>query len=141
MRTTVKYMLLLQGTQAEYDAMGGKPSPGAPAWSKDDVRAMVEFMKDLNEDLESSGELVGGEGLTEPSEAGVVTADGSGRPSMSDGGYGVDRAVLAGFWLLECDSFERATEIAARVHQCPVPEGSVNHPVIVRPVGEAPPVD
>ncbi|WP_171904122.1 hypothetical protein [Streptomyces abyssalis] len=38
------------------------------------------------------------------------------------------------------ESFDRATEITARIHQCPVPAGTVSPPVIVRPVGEAPPV-
>jgi hypothetical protein len=137
----MKYMLMLQGTQADYDAMTGSPSPGSPSWSKEDTQAMLDFMQKLNEDLAASGELVDGQGLTAPSEAAMVSADKDGRPVMSDGGYGVNQEVLAGYWVLDCKSLERATEIAARVHQCPVPEGTTNYPVIVRPVGEAPEVD
>jgi hypothetical protein len=133
-------MLMLQGVQADYDAMSGSPAPGAPAWSKDDLQAMVGFMQQLNEDLAASGELIDGQGLTEPSQAAVVSAGEDGKPVLSDGAYGVDHEVLVGFWVLECESYERATEIAARVHQCPVPEGATNPPVIVRPVQQEPPV-
>jgi hypothetical protein len=138
----MKYMLMLQGTQADYDAMTGSPSPGSPAWSKEDTQAMLDFMRKLNEDLTASGELVDGQGLTAPSEAVLVSgADKDGRPVISEDGYGVNQEVLAGYWVLECKSLERATEIAARVHQCPVPEGTPDYPVIVRPIGEAPEVD
>ncbi|WP_181767562.1 YciI family protein [Streptomyces albidus (ex Kaewkla and Franco 2022)] len=135
----MKYMLMLQGSQAEYEAMGADTSSGAPVWTEEDLRAMVQFMQKLNEDLAASGELVDGQGLTEPSKAGFVTAGEDGRPVLSDEKYGVDQQVLAGYWLLECESFERATEIAARVHQCPGPQGASNPPVIVRPVAEGPP--
>lgn len=136
----MKFMLMLQATQADYDAMFGSPAPGVPAWTKDDLQAMVSFMQKLNEDLAASGELLDGQGLSGPSEAAVVTADKDGRPVVSDVAYGVDQDILAGYWLLECKNLERAKEIAARVHQCPGPEGATNPPVIVRPVQEEPPV-
>ncbi|QPP05910.1 hypothetical protein G4Z16_05300 [Streptomyces bathyalis] len=136
----MKFMIMLQGTQSEYDAMDGNASAEAPAWTKDDLKAMFGFMQKLNEDLAASGELIEGQGLTAPSEAGVVTGEKDGRPLVSRDGYGVGQEVLVGYWLLECESFDRATQIAARVHSCPVPEGAVSHPVIVRPVQEEPPV-
>jgi hypothetical protein len=136
----MKFMIMLQGTQSDYDAMNGSASKGAPVWTKDDLKAMFGFMQKLNEDLAASGEFLDGQGLTAPAQAGVVTADGNGRPVLSRDGYGVGHEVLVGYWLLECASFERATEIAARIHTCPVPEGTANPPVIVRPVQEEPPV-
>ncbi|WP_314178621.1 YciI family protein [Streptomyces winkii] len=132
-------MIMLQGTQSDYDAMNGSPSEDAPAWTKDDIQAMFGFMQKLNEDLAASGELIGGQGLTAPAEAGVVTADGDGRPVVSRDGYGVRQEVPVGYWLLECPSFERATQIAVRIQMCPVPEGTPNYPVIVRPVQAEPP--
>ncbi|MFC4496322.1 YciI family protein [Streptomyces ovatisporus] len=137
----MKYMLMIQGTQGDYDAMTGTSAPGAPAWTKEDLQAMVGFMRKLNEDLGASGELVDGQGLTAPSDGGLVTADEDGRPVVSKNGYGVEQPVIVGYWVLECRDFDRAAEIAARIHQCPVPEGSTNPPVIVRPIGEEPPVD
>lgn len=136
----MKFMLMLQGTQADYDAMSGNGSPGSPVWTKEDLEGMFQFMQTLNEDLAASGELAEGHGLTEPSQAGLVYAGDGGRPVLSDDPYGVDREVLVGFWVLDCKNFERATEIAARIQGCPVPEGSTNYAVIVRPIQEEPPV-
>jgi hypothetical protein len=133
-------MIMLQGTQSDYDAMEGSASKEAPMWTQDELQAMFRFMQKLNEDLAASGEFLEGQGLTAPSQARLVTADDNGRPVVTHDGYGEGREVLAGYWLLECESIERATEIAARVQQCPVPEGTASHPVIVRPVQEEPPV-
>lgn len=136
----MKFLIMLQGTQSDYDAMEGSTSKEAPAWTQDEVREMVRFMQKLNEDLAASGELLEGQGLTAPSQARVVTTDDNGRPVAAHDGYGEGQEVLVGYWLLECESIDRATEIAARVHRCPVPEGTSTHPVIVRPVQEEPPV-
>ncbi|WP_171904121.1 hypothetical protein [Streptomyces abyssalis] len=53
----MKFMILLQGTQSDYDAMDGSASGDTPVWTEDDVKAMVGFMGRLNEDLAASGEL------------------------------------------------------------------------------------
>lgn len=134
----MKFMILLQGTQTDYDTMGGSPSGDAPVWTGDDLKAMFGFMEQLNGDLAASGEMLDGQGLTAPADAGAVTADANGRPVVSRDVYGKDEQALVGYWLLECESFDRAAEIAARIHTCPVPDGVVSPPVIVRPVGEAP---
>ncbi len=44
--------------------------------------------------------------------------------------------MLAGYTIVECESFERATEIAARVSQCPPgrPSGAEGQNVDVRPI-------
>lgn len=136
----MKYMLMLLATQADYDAMNGKASPGAPVWSRDELRAMFRHMEALNDDLVKSGEWVDGQGLDEPSRTRLVTADADGRPAVSEGPYGEAKEFLAGYWVVNCESPERAYEIAARAHACPVPAGTAAAPpVIVRPVPDAPP--
>ena len=46
--------------------------------------------------------------------------------------------MLAGYWIVECDSFDRATEIAGRLAGCPAPEHVVaNAYADVRPIVEA----
>jgi hypothetical protein len=68
----------------------------------------------LNEDLEASGELVVTHALTPPGQGRrIPAADGTGLPT--DGPFAEVKEHLAGFYLLECESFERAAEIAARV--------------------------
>ena len=42
---------------------------------------------------------------------------------MTDGPYAEAEEVLAGYWIVECESFDRATEIAARLTSCPAPSG------------------
>jgi hypothetical protein len=136
----MKYMLMLLGTQADYEAMSGNPSPGAPAWSEDELKAMFEHMGELNDELTRKGEWVDGQGLSEPSQAKLVTADATGRPVVSDGPYGETKEFLAGYWVVDCESAERAYEIAARAYSAPVPEGTATAPpVIVRPIPDAPP--
>jgi hypothetical protein len=136
----MKYMLMLLGTQADYDAMSGAGSAGAPGWSEDELKAMFQYMGALNDDLAERGEWVDGQGLSEPSQARQVTADADGRPVVSDGPYGETKEMLAGYWVVDCDSPERAYEIAARAYACPVPAGTATPPpVVVRPVPDAPP--
>lgn len=130
----MKYLVMVQGSQAEYDAMEGKGSQAAPTWSEAEIQAMFAFMGSINNDLTASGELVDAQGLSAPAEGLAVTADGSGKPVVTKAPFGDTEEVMAGYWLLECASPERATEIAARVHTCPVPEGAANPPVIVRPI-------
>ncbi|MGP4110252.1 YciI family protein [Streptomyces sp. 4N509B] len=134
----MKYILMLTGTQADYDAMNGKGSPSAPAYSESDLKAMFDHMSALNDDLSERGELVDGQGLAEPKQARYVTASADGTPVVSDGPFGETREVLAGYWIVDVETPERAYEIAARAYQCPVPEGTPTvPPVIVRRVDEA----
>lgn len=136
----MKYMLMLMSAQKYYDAMSGNPSPGAPAWTENELKAMFQHMGAINDDLAASGELVDAQGLAEPSQTRLVTAGADGSPVVSDGPYGETKEVLAGYWIVDVETPERAYEIAARAYSCPVPEGSdPEPPVIVRPVPDGPP--
>ncbi len=53
----MKYMIMLYGSQQDYDVMAGKPTD-KPAWSAEDVAAMHEFMEPWNQELVESGEFV-----------------------------------------------------------------------------------
>jgi hypothetical protein len=135
-----KYLVMIFGNQADYDAMNGKASEGRPAWSQQDLQTMFKYMESINNDLAESGEFVDGQGLAEPSRSVVVTAGPNGAPVVSDGPYGETREVLAGYWVLDCASIERVTEIAKRVYECPLPAGTAPSDVVVRPIDEAPAV-
>ncbi|RST16284.1 hypothetical protein E2C00_11910 [Streptomyces sp. WAC05374] len=130
----MKYLVMVQGSQADYDAMGGKPSAHSPAWSEKDLQAMFAFMQEINDDLAESGELVDGQGLAEPRRTRLVSLGEDGRPVITDGPYGETKELLAGYWVLDCASLERVTEIAARVARCPQPEGAPEYPVVIRPI-------
>jgi hypothetical protein len=55
---------------------------------------------------------------------------------VTDGPYAEAQEVLAGYWVIECDSFDRATEIAARLSACPAPEH-----VRARAIADVRPID
>jgi len=130
-------MILMNSSQQDYDALAGKAAPGTPAWSADEVAAMGAFMESFTEKLAESGELVGTYGLTAPVHARRLQVQG-GVPVVTDGPYPEAQEVLAGFWIVECDSFDRATEIAARLATCPAPVGVAQAAVAdVRPIAES----
>lgn len=129
---------MVQGARADYDAMDGRASARAPAWSPEELHAMFAFMEEINTDLAASGELVDAQGLSSPADARMVTADRDGRAVVTDDPYGPNEVLMAGYWVLDCASLDRVTEIAARVARCPVPEGSREYPVVIRPIGEPP---
>lgn len=68
----------------------------------------------LNEDLMSSGEMIISGGLADPVLAKRVAVR-SGRTITSDGPFAEAKEYLAGFYLIECASIERALEVAARL--------------------------
>jgi hypothetical protein len=65
------------------------------------------------ERLTKSGELVGGAVvLAHPSNAKTVRLR-NGVPAITDGPFAEGKEVLAGYYVLDCESIERATEIVA----------------------------
>jgi len=115
----VKYMILTYASQQDYDAMAGKPGE-QPTWSAQDFAAIGTFMTALNQDLEQSGELVDTRALAAPVHTRRLTGPNA---VVTDGPYAETEEVLAGYWVVECASFDRATEIGARLGQAPAPAG------------------
>jgi hypothetical protein len=112
---TVKYLILTHGSQRDYNNLGG--APGSP-WTKEDVAALHQFMSEFNKELEESGELVEARGLPAPVHTRrVQLVDGA--PVVTDGPYAETQEVMAGYWVVECASFDRATELAVRLTGCP----------------------
>ncbi|MGP3965487.1 YciI family protein [Nonomuraea sp. 3N208] len=76
----------------------------------DEVMAEVDAL--MNE-LSESGEFVGGQALDGPGAARTVTVRG-GVPAVTDGPFLEAKEFLAGYLIVECESVDRATAIAAR---------------------------
>ena len=68
---------------------------------------------DLLQEIAESGELVGSGALSDPLNTRTVTVR-EGAPEVTDGPFGEAKEQLAGYFLVDCESMERATEIAAR---------------------------
>jgi len=131
----VKYMLMMN-TPKE-----GWTSAGIGTWAPEDIQAHIRFMLDFNEKLKASGEFVDAQGLAGPEEAKNVRARKDGMPD-TDGPFAETKEFLAGFWILDVDSADRAYRIAAQISMAPGKGGAPLHmPVEVRQVMSAPPVD
>jgi len=120
----MKYMILMYGAQQDYDAMAGRPDAKLPGWSGEDLAKLEEFMRSWWAEVEASGEAVDAQGLTAPVHAKRVTLV-DGVPVATDGPYAETQEVLAGFNIVECDSFDRAVEIAARLADAPHPPNAL----------------
>jgi hypothetical protein len=126
----MKYILMMNTMRAEQ---------GVPNWPRGDLRAHIAFMKKLNQDLHESGELVSAEGLSFPDQAKLVRAGKDGTP-ITDGVFPESKEFLAGFWIVDVVTPERAFAIAAQASAAPGPGGApLNMPIEVRPVMSGPP--
>ena len=135
----MKYMILTYASQQDYDGMAGKPAAGKPAWSAEDFAAMGAFMEQFNKDLAESGELIETRGLTAPVHTRRVGGGlQKGVPVVTDGPYAETQEVLAGYWIVECESFDRATEIAGQLGNVPLPDSiAASGYADVRPLAES----
>jgi hypothetical protein len=130
----MKYMLMMHAR--------GKEDWQVSTWPPEAVRAHILFMKRFGQELSDSGELVGAEGLAGPTEARIVRAGNNGAPEVTDGPFAESKEFLAGYWIVDVESPQRAYEIAARASAAPGPGGKpLNMAIEVREVMSAPPVD
>ncbi|HTE54565.1 MAG TPA: YciI family protein [Kofleriaceae bacterium] len=110
-------------------------------WPQQDIKAHIAFMMSFARQLGESGELVGAEGLAGPDQAKVVRAGKDGTP-ITDGVFPESKEFLAGYWIVDVDSPERAYQIAAQASAAPGPGGApLNLPIEVRQVMSGPPAD
>jgi hypothetical protein len=98
----VKYMLLIYQNPA-----------GLEALSEEERHAVFQDVDTIMKELTESGEWIGGDGLADPSQTKTVKVR-DGVPAVTDGPYIEAKEHLVGFCLFECETVERATEIATR---------------------------
>jgi hypothetical protein len=117
----VKYLILIYSNPASREIWEG--------FSDDERAEGFRYYAALTEELAASGELIVTEALADASLTRRVSVR-DGRTIASDGPFAEAKELLAGFFLLDCDSMDRVVEIAARV-----PEAELGL-VEVRPVLE-----
>jgi hypothetical protein len=129
----MKYMLMMNAP--------GKDAYEIASWPQQDIKAHIAFMGDFAKKLSASGEWVTGQGLAGPDQAKRVRADKDGKP-ITDGVFPEAKEFLAGYWIVDVDSPERAYQIAAEASAAPGRGGvPMNMAIEVREVMSAPPVD
>jgi hypothetical protein len=129
----MKYMLMMNAP--------GKTAYQIATWPKSDIEAHIAFMRGFASKLASNGELVSAEGLSGPDQAKLVRGGPNGEP-VTDGVFPETKEFLAGYWIIDVDSPERAYAVAAEASMAPGPGGAPLHLAIeVRQVMSGPPTD
>ena len=133
----MKYMILLYGSQQDYDAMAGKAERQAGLVAARTSRRWARSWSRSTRSWSSPGNS-----STRGAWPRRCTPGGSscrtGCPVVTDGPYAETQEVLAGYWIVECESFDRATEIAARLAELPArPERCRRRQYVdVRPIAD-----
>jgi hypothetical protein len=102
----MKYMILIQSNPQFLERWKALPEEQRMRFGRDHLALTAE--------LADAGELVASEGLADPALARRVTVAG-GQTMISDGPFAEAKEHLAGFYLVDCETEERALAIAARV--------------------------
>ena len=112
---------------------------GIMTWPMEDIQRHIRHMIGLNKTLREAGELVSAEGLAFPEEAKLVRAAPDGTP-ITDGVFPETKEYLAGYWIVDVESPERAYQIAAQASAAPGKGGApMNMGIEVRQVMSGPP--
>ncbi|MFI2281134.1 YciI family protein [Nocardia beijingensis] len=107
---------------------------GAPAsvndvpmdkWTPEEIDAHVQYMRDFATRLVETGEFVGEQALAP--EGAWVRHDGEGRPPVTDGPFAETKDLIAGWMIIDVESWERAVELAGELSAAPGAGGKPIH--------------
>ena len=107
----------------------GAPEPvnGVPMdqWTPEEISDHIQFMRDFAARLETTGEFVDGQALSP--EGTFVQYGGEGRPPVTDGPFAETKDLIAGWYVIDVDSYERAIELAGELSAAPGAGGRPIH--------------
>jgi hypothetical protein len=106
----MKYMLMMNTPRNGYEQY--------MKWPKKILEANTAFMHTFSKNLQETGELLSTAGLAAPEHARLVRA-GKDRKPITDGVFAESKEFLAGYWIVDVESPERAFEIAAEASTAP----------------------
>jgi hypothetical protein len=104
---------------------------GAPAsvndvpmdqWTPEELSAHVQYMQDFAARLEGTGEFVDSQALSP--EGTFVRYDGEGRPPVTDGPFAETKDLIAGWMVIDVETYERALELVGELSALRVRVGS-----------------
>jgi hypothetical protein len=98
----MKYMLLIYNNPALYES-----------WPEQERAALFADVDSIMTELRESGELVADAALADPLSTRTVRVRG-GVTTVTDGPFAEAKEQFAGYLMIDCESRERAEEIAAR---------------------------
>jgi hypothetical protein len=108
-------------------------------WTPAEVDAHMKYMRDFGKRLEGTGEYVDDQPLSP--EGTFVRFGGEGRPPVTDGPFAETKDLIAGWMVIDVDSYERALELAGELSAAPGPGGTPIHEWLeLRPFMQAAPI-
>ena len=132
-----KYLLLkhYRGTPTPY-----RPFPPMDQWAPEDVDAHMAFLRHVGDLLKENGEFVDAQALS--AEGTFVRYDGPDRPPVTDGPFAETKDLIAGWMVIDVETYERALELAGELSAAPGAGGKPIHEWLeLRPfLGAAPTV-
>ncbi|GAA4235823.1 hypothetical protein FHR32_008512 [Streptosporangium album] len=99
----MKFMLIMHNNPQIWDAL-----------TAEERNEVMSGHGPFMETIKKSGEIISTTALADPSQSAVVRVRG-GVPAVTDGPYLEAKEYLGGYYLVECDSRERALELAALI--------------------------
>jgi hypothetical protein len=112
----VKYVILIHANPDPWGHPSALYTSEGRALPGEKHAEMDKLFDELLEEISASGEFVSVEALGDPAESTLYgwTPDGS---VATDGPYAETKEQLAGFFIIDCQTRERAEEIAAQFAQ------------------------
>lgn len=107
---------------------------GAPAsvnnvpmdqWTPAEVEAHITYMNEFAGRLQGTGEYVDSQALAPGGT--WVRSGGEGKPPVTDGPFAETKDLIAGWMMIDVDSYERAVELAAELSAAPGAGGAAIH--------------
>jgi hypothetical protein len=100
----------------------GAPTPAGSSvpmdqWTPEEVDAHIQFMRDFAARLEQTGEFVDAQALAP--EGSFVRNDGNGRPPVTDGPFAETKDLIAGWMVIDVESWDRAVQLAGELSAAP----------------------
>jgi hypothetical protein len=99
----MKFLLIMHMNPAIWESL-----------TEDERQAVQAGHGDFMDTVKESGEMISTVALSDPSQSAVVRVR-SGVPAVTDGPFLEAKEFLAGYYLIDCESKERALEIAALI--------------------------
>ena len=99
--------------------------PPMDRWRPEEVDAHIQYMRDFAAGLQESGEYVSEQALAP--DGAFVRFDGEGRPPVVDGPFAETKDLIAGWMIIDVESWDRAVELAGRLSAAPGPGGEPIH--------------
>jgi hypothetical protein len=107
-------------------------------WTPAEIDAHMAYMNEFAARLEESGEFVDGQAVAP--EGVWVRYDGEGRPPVTDGPFAETKDLIAGWMVIDVDSYERALDLAGQLSAAPASGGQpLGEWLELRPLLEQPP--